>query len=66
MTPGESHNEWYHYYCSIFYVFNDNCDILEGLLHVLVYPKLDSVSGLCLHHIFKEHQIIYYIKIDRY
>ena len=22
MTPGESHNEWHHYYCSIFYVFS--------------------------------------------
>ena len=22
MTPGESHNEWYQYYCSNFYVFN--------------------------------------------
>ena len=21
MTPGESHNEWYHYYCSNFFVF---------------------------------------------
>ena len=21
MTPGESHNEWYHYDCSSFYVF---------------------------------------------
>ena len=21
MTPGESHNEWYHYYCSNLYVF---------------------------------------------
>ena len=22
MTPGKSHNEWYHYYCLNFYVFN--------------------------------------------
>ena len=21
MTPGENHNEWYQYYCSIFYAF---------------------------------------------
>ena len=26
MTPGESHNEWYYYYCSNFYVFNVNVD----------------------------------------
>ena len=27
MTPGESHNEWYHYYCSFFYVFKINIQV---------------------------------------
>ena len=31
MTPGESHNEWYQYYCSIFYVFKVASDYLFPL-----------------------------------
>ena len=30
MTPGETHNEWYQYYCSIFYAF-------KCLLHIFLF-----------------------------
>ena len=26
MTPGESHNQWYQYYCSNIYLFNTHAD----------------------------------------
>ena len=33
MTPGESHNEWYHYYCSNFYPFKILFQILDLIFH---------------------------------
>ena len=33
-TPGESHNEWYHYYCSNLYVFK------KTYMHVLLVPAV--------------------------
>ena len=36
MTPGESHNEWYQYYCSNFYVFKqDQYFIINYLIPLL-------------------------------
>ena len=43
MTPGESHNEWYHYYCSNFYVFNSN---LEFQSLICLAAQFLSLRGL--------------------
>ena len=40
MTPGESNNEWYHYYCSGFYLFKKNCLLVpNSLTHNATHPQ---------------------------
>ena len=34
MTLGESHNEWYQYYCSYIYHFNSTSRYLDDLLNI--------------------------------
>ena len=34
MTPGENHNEWYQYYCSIFYAFKSKIKFLFFSVHL--------------------------------
>ena len=38
MTPGESHYEWYHYYCSNFYVFKLPFVIKIFVLSIFEWP----------------------------
>ena len=40
MTPGENHNEWYQYYCSIFYAFN--------LKHIKTNKQNTKTGELCV------------------
>ena len=49
MTPGESHNEWYQYYCSIFYLFKDKdycpIEIIKGLTDKGQFQYLTKLMG---------------------
>ena len=46
MTPGESHNEWYQYYCSNIYPFNiSQRKNLAQILAVTVYILFPFIAG---------------------
>ena len=43
MTPGESHNEWYQYYCLNICPFNNTCCLNPHGLHSLLVLEKSSV-----------------------
>ena len=48
MAPGESHNEWYHYYCSIFYVFKKGFRPGCHMFDIGLYANMEHINNVFL------------------